>query len=252
MPLNKDQAYDGVAMMEVLEQDRHLKPYLPIIRESPVYPIIYDSTRQVLSMPPVINSEHTKITLDTTNVFIDTTATDQTKLDIVINMIVTMFSQYCAEPFTVEPVKVVYEHDGQELLTPDLSPREMPASSEYINSVTDFNLPSERICELLERMGNAASPTSKPNDILVKLQPTRPDILHPCDLVEDAAIAYGFDNLKKTFPTTMTVAQPFPINKLSDLVRRECAMSGWIEALPLILVRRLCDTCHFDKQLTCP
>lgn len=242
MPLNKDQAYDGHTMMEVLEGDRHLKPYLPIIRDSPVYPIIYDSTRQVLSMPPVINSDHTKISLDTTNVFIDTTATDQTKLDIVINMIVTMFSAYCSEPFTVEPVKVVYESSGNSVLTPDLSPRDMPVASKYINSVTDFNLSPDQICKLFERMGNAAtpvSPDSNEKDILVRLQPTRPDILHPCDLVEDAAIAYGFDNLKKSFPTTMTVAQPFPINKLSDLVRRECAMSGFVEALPLILVSRL-------------
>lgn len=50
-------------------------------------------------MPPIINSDHSKITLNTRNVFIDVTATDQTKLDIVVNMVATMFSEYCAEPF---------------------------------------------------------------------------------------------------------------------------------------------------------
>ena len=50
-------------------------------------------------MPPIINSEHSKITLNTKNVFIDCTATDQTKLDIVINIVATMFSEYCEEPF---------------------------------------------------------------------------------------------------------------------------------------------------------
>ena len=74
--------------------------YLPIIRDSPVYPIIYDSNRTVASMPPIINSEHSKITLNTQNVFIDVTATDQTKLDIVVNIVATMFSEYCTEPFT--------------------------------------------------------------------------------------------------------------------------------------------------------
>lgn len=240
-PLNRTEVYDAETMMQVLEGDRHLKPYLPIIRDSPVYPIIYDSTRQVLSMPPVINSDHTKITLDTKDVFIDTTATDQTKLDIVINMMVTMFSQYCTQPFTVEPVKVVYEQDGRQVITPDLNPRPMPVSSAYINSVTGFNLTPQEICHQLEKMGNHAAPASGTgaNDILVQLQPIRPDILHPCDLVEDAAIAYGFDELKKSFPKTNTIAQPLPINKLTDLVRRECAMSGWVEALPLILVRSL-------------
>ena len=65
-----------------------------------MYPIIYDSVRQVASMPPIINSEHSKITLNTRNVWIDVTATDETKLNTVINIISTMFSEYCAEPYT--------------------------------------------------------------------------------------------------------------------------------------------------------
>lgn len=51
-------------------------------------------------MPPIINSEHSKITLNTRNVFVDVTATDQTKLAIVVNIIATMFSEYCEDPFT--------------------------------------------------------------------------------------------------------------------------------------------------------
>jgi phenylalanyl-tRNA synthetase beta chain len=76
-----------------------------------------------------------------------------------------------------------------------------------------------------------------PDELLVKVPPTRPDILHECDIMEDAAIAYGFNNLPKTFPPTNTVAQPLAISKLSDLVRVEWAMAGWVEVLPLILVR---------------
>ena len=74
--------------------------YLPIIRDSPVYPIIYDQQDRVLSMPPIINSDHSKITLNTRNVWIDVTATDLTKLGIVINIITAMFSEYCEEPYT--------------------------------------------------------------------------------------------------------------------------------------------------------
>ena len=82
------------------QSEKHLSRYLPIIRDSPIYPIIYDAEDRVLSMPPIINSEHSKITLNTRNVFIDVTATDQIKLDIVVNIISTMFSEYCAEPYT--------------------------------------------------------------------------------------------------------------------------------------------------------
>lgn len=73
--------------------------------------------------------DHTKITLNTKNVFIECTATDQSKVNrhrggskksnlslvswetdfnltiflqakIVLDMMVTMFSEYCAQPFT--------------------------------------------------------------------------------------------------------------------------------------------------------
>jgi phenylalanyl-tRNA synthetase beta chain len=75
-----------------------------------------------------------------------------------------------------------------------------------------------------------------PDELEVQIPATRPDILHECDIMEDAAIAYGFNNLPDTFPGTNTVAQPLAISKLSDVVRVEWALAGWVEVLPLILV----------------
>ena len=72
---------------------------MPIIRDSPVYPIIYDSNRVVASMPPIINGDHSKITLNTRNILIEVTGTDETKLGIVLNIVATMFSEYCEEPY---------------------------------------------------------------------------------------------------------------------------------------------------------
>jgi phenylalanyl-tRNA synthetase beta chain len=83
-----------------MQKDRNLGKYLHIIRDSPVYPVIYDADRVVCSLPPIINGNHSKITLDTKNVFIEITALDRTKLEIVNKIMVTMFSQYTAEPFT--------------------------------------------------------------------------------------------------------------------------------------------------------
>lgn len=33
------------------------------------------------------------------------------------------------------------------------------------------------------------------------------DILHVCDIIEDAAIGYGYNNIQMTFPKTNTVAK---------------------------------------------
>jgi hypothetical protein len=71
--------------------------------------------------------------------------------------------------------------------------------------------------------------------------------------MEDAAIAYGFNNLPDAFPTTSTVAQPLAVSKLSDIIRHEWAYAGWVEVLPLILVRGVCTTTSvFPNKLSLP
>ena len=75
-------------------QDQKLKHYLHIIRDSPVYPVIYDSKRRVLSLPPIINGDHSKISLETKNVLIECTATDLQRAKIVLDTMVAMFSGY--------------------------------------------------------------------------------------------------------------------------------------------------------------
>lgn len=236
-PLNQTKTMNAKQMMEFYGKDKHLSRYLHIIRDSPVYPVIYDKNRTVLSMPPIINSNHSKITLDTTNVFIDITATDKTKLEIVNHIMVSMFSQYCSEPFTIEPVKIVSDHNGETRESPNLTPRPSQASASFINSVCGLDESRESISTLLRKMGYQAKPSTTDEDILdIDIPITRADVLHQADIMEDAAIAYGFNNLPRTFPSTSSsVAAALPINKLTDIIRLEAAMAGWAEVMPLIL-----------------
>lgn len=44
--------------------------------------------------------DRSKISLNTKNVFIECTAIDLTKAKMVLDMMVTMFCEYCEEPFT--------------------------------------------------------------------------------------------------------------------------------------------------------
>ena len=41
------------------------------------------------------------------------------------------------------------------------------------------------------------------------------DVLHSCDVIEDVAIAYGFNNIDKTIPNTNCVAHQVSILLLS-------------------------------------
>lgn len=238
--LDRTEEMDAERLMEFFATDpkvKHIAKYLPIIRDEPLYPVIYDSQRIVCSLPPIINGDHSKITLKTKNVFIEMTGTDRTKLEIVNNIIVAMFSQYCSEPFTIEPVQIISEHNGESRQTPDISPRKTEAEIDYINNCTGLKESPERICELLSKMCLKATPSTKDKNLIeVSVPPTRADILHQCDIMEDVAIAYGFNKLPRSDPNkSATIAQPLMINKLGDIVRMESAMAGWSEVMPLIL-----------------
>eukprot|EP00960_Hanusia_phi_P027049 746616-Hanusia_phi.AAC.1 len=139
-PLNQEKTMNGAELMEFYEKDQKLKAYLHIIRNSPVYPVIYDSKRTVLSLPPIINGDHSKISMETKNVFIECTATDPMRAKIVLDTMVSMFSGYCEEPFTCEDVKVIYP-DGNEQWYPDLKPHVVTAGVDYINRIGESPAP---------------------------------------------------------------------------------------------------------------
>ncbi|KAJ3590780.1 hypothetical protein NHX12_008729 [Muraenolepis orangiensis] len=239
-PLNQTKESTAVELMSLYKTDSHLRHYLHIIEDQPAYPVIYDSNGVVLSMPPIINGDHSKISLKTKNVFIECTATDLTKAKIVLDMMVTMFSEYCAMAFTVEEVEVVCP-DGSSCMYPELAYRTESVSSDFINRQVGIKESSESISRLLTKMCLRSWVTGTGDQIQVEIPPTRSDVIHACDIMEDAAMAYGFNNIPRTTPRTYTVAHQFikfikfPLNKLTELLRQDLAAAGFTEALNFAL-----------------
>lgn len=254
VPLTEDngKSYNAKELMDFYREDpsaKHLKPYTDIIYDSLLYPVLYDSTNKVLSVPPIINGKHSRIQLHTTNVFIECTGTDLTKANIVLDTMVTMFSQYCAEPFTAEAVDVIYEVDGRKEVTPLLSQRTCEATVKEINGVIGINITADKICVLCERMQlGPAVYIPERQSIQVQVPPTRSDILHPVDVIEDVAIAYGYNNIVQVIPSTLTVGAPLPINLFTDLLRSEIARAGYVE----MLTHGLCSTAENFTHLRRP
>lgn len=64
---------------------------------------------------------------------------------------------------------------------------------------------SKEVAELLSKMSLKSK--VKNNDKLeIEIPPTRHDVIHSCDIYEDIAIAYGYNNIKKTIPHVSTIA----------------------------------------------
>ncbi|KAJ9560215.1 hypothetical protein OSB04_005375 [Centaurea solstitialis] len=233
-PLKQVETFRADKLMEFYKSDLKLKKFLHIIEDSPVFPVIYDRNRTVLSLPPIINGAHSAISLKTKNVFIECTATDLTKAKIVLNTMVTMFSVYCQRKFEVEPVEVIYS-DGKSHICPELSPYHMEVSLSYINGIAGVTLEANKVAGLLNKMQlHAQQSVSRDNECIftVSVPPTRSDVLHACDVAEDVAIAYGFNEIPKRKPASL---KPLPLSQFSDLIRTEIALTGYTEVLTWIL-----------------
>jgi phenylalanyl-tRNA synthetase beta chain len=192
----------------------------------------------LLSLPPIINSEHSKITTNTKNVFIEATATDLTKALIVLNQVVAAFSQYCSDKFTIERVRVVYEEDGKVDILPRFDCPQFETSASYISTGVGVSLSPPQIQQFLSRMQLDCKITSDDGALSVAAPITRPDILHAVDIMEDVAIAFGYNNIKKTVPQCQTVGYQQPINRLTDQMRLGVAQAGYVEVLTFALISR--------------
>lgn len=227
---------DARQLMVDLEQHAQLKNYLHIIREKPLYPVLRDAKGVVLSLPPIINGNHSKITLNTKNVFIEVTALDMTKARVVLDTVVTMFSEHCSPAFEVEQVNVVIKGEAEKKeVYPNWDYPTINASVQYINSAIGLNLTAEEMVVLLAKMSVVGTVIDGGKQIAVKIPPTRSDIMHECDIMEDVAIAYGFNNLKRMAPKTVGEGKQLPVNKLTDSLRVEIAQQGFLEMLSFIL-----------------
>jgi len=235
--LKQTEKMSAPQLMEIYEKDSFMKQYVPIIKNKPRYPLIKDASGVICSLPPIINGEHSKITLKTKNVFIEVTGTDWAKTNIVLDTMVTMFSEYCSVPFIIEPVIVQYP-DGKIEKSPSIKYWEESVSPDYIQK--QIGLPKEvkpqEMASLLSRMGLVSRFVD--DKIISEVPPTRHDILHPCDIMEDVAVAYDFNKLVMSLPPTNTIGKQLPINKLCDLLRVDVAAAGFCEALTFALVSR--------------
>ncbi len=224
-----------------LEFDRELTPaqilrehpkgieYGSIMQGWPRYPLLIDSRGVVLSVPPIINSESTRVTSKTKQLFIDVTGEDER----VANQSLTILTTGLAERgFELRSVAVRYP--GRRVRTPDLCPRRHRLSARNANEFIGLALKPRGIAKIAGRMRYGVADIR--GDILTLLAPPyRSDLMHEVDLIEDIAIGYGYDRLEPTLPKVVTTGERTPIERLSERARRVLTGLGFMEVMTYTL-----------------
>jgi len=175
---------------EILTEHPKGMEYGYIIKGRSKYPILIDSEDKVLSMPPIINSEETRVTEDTKDVFIDVTAVDYRAAMDVMRVIVTSIAERGER---IGLVKVVRQESTT--YSPDMHNRSMDLRVDLVSQIVGISLSAERTKELLEIMRFGVQSMGK-DTLRCEIPIYRLDILHPVDLVEEVIMAYGYENIE--------------------------------------------------------
>ena len=182
---------------EILKKHPKGVKYRHIFGRGKRYPIILDRKDQVLSFPPIINGELTKVTPDTTDMFLDITGFDQTPLNHALNILLSALEMRGG---VIESVKI------NNRLYPHMKARPVKVDRNSIKSMLGVNLKDSEIEDCLERMGYGADMRSGS----VQVPAYRADILHPVDVIEDVAIAYGLNDFIPEMPKIPVVGHSDP------------------------------------------
>lgn len=198
--------------VEILAEHPTGQKYGHLLDGSKLFPVFLDANKEVLSVPPIINSMKTgRITETTKEAFIECSGFDYGYLSRALNMILTALADMGADIQSM-----TLEYPDKKVSSPDFSPQEMDLDLDYVNKRLGLELPKKEALALLEKMGYG----QKDGKVLVPCY--RADILHQADLAEDIAIAYGYENFEDIIPNVATVGREHPFevfrNKVADLL----------------------------------
>jgi len=217
---------------QILERHPTGKAYAHLLVGFSRYPLLRDGVGTVLSMPPIINSEQARVTLETRQFFIDVTGLAQRVVDRALNIIVTSLKEVLP---AAQLECVVIESPTGVRLTPDLSPTPMLLSVQEASETVGIPFNAGQLAELLESMCHAVDEAGHADRIQVWVPAWRVDVMHPVDLIEDAAIAYGYENLPARLVPTLTLGTPLAIEEHSVLARRIMTGLGFHQVMTLAL-----------------
>jgi phenylalanyl-tRNA synthetase beta chain len=216
-------------LKQILMEHKKGKKYAPLIDKFDKYPLIIDSDNNVLSMPPIINGELTKLTEDTVNVLIDVTGTDIRAVNFALNIIAASFAEAGGK---IKTIDMVYK--DRTCVSPDLTPKKIKVDLDHAQKLLGVELDINEVVDMLHRVRLGAKPVSI-KEIEVLVPAYRIDILHEVDIIENIAIGYCIKKIEPELPEIATVAYPDPGNLFENRVREIMIGMGFYEVMSLML-----------------
>lgn len=223
---------------QILRDHPKGKEYRHLLEGCAEYPIFIDASGEVLSMPPIINSNHTgKVGFDTKDVFIECSGFNMKFLLPALNVIVTALADRGGR---IEGVKTIYPKGygaiNGTIITPDLKPKRIIVNVDKINKLLGLSLGSNEMVSLLRKARYDARVSG--GKIECEYPAYRQDIMHWMDVAEDVLISYGYDNIVPKSPNIVAIGKELEIETFSRKVSEIMVGMGLQEILSYVLTNK--------------
>ncbi|MFH1277047.1 MAG: phenylalanine--tRNA ligase subunit beta [Candidatus Eisenbacteria bacterium] len=195
------------------------------------YPLLHDGKGRVLSMPPIINSQETALRPESTDLFIDVTGIEERPVRKALNVLVTSFAELFSGA-AIEKVAIARGDEGRTE-TPDLTPAEFLLSPAEATRIVGVPVNAAEAVMRLEAMRHGGAVEG--DRVRVRVPAFRNDILHEVDLIEDVAMAIGYDEIPRVLIPSFTLGKERPERVLQALARAAMIGLGFREAMSLML-----------------
>ncbi len=206
VPLEASREMSG---LEILQRHPTGRDYAPLLAGKTKFPVFIDADKNILSMPPIINSQLTgKVDERTKDIFVECSGFDFEILNKCLNILITALADMGGKVYQME-----LKYQGGGKITPNLNPEKMKISLENTNKLLGLNLKEKEMKDYLEKMGHNY------NKGVVEIGAWRTDILHEVDLIEDIAIGYGYENFIPEIPEIAMIGK----ENFKETVKRKIA-----------------------------
>lgn len=235
---------EPLTLRQIVELHPKGQRYGDIVADHARWPLLVDDAGAVLSFPPVINSRDVgEVKPGDSALFLEVTGIDLRMVALVVNILAVNLADRGAQ---IEPVETVYPEAtswGPKVTLPRHLDLTLSVPLADFARALGTDVAAEEAARELAAYGYAATAqgtgeTGAEPAVRVTVPPYRDDILHPVDVIEDLAIAMGYERFEPRMPAEFTVGSLLPIERLSDRVRGIMVGLGFQEVLGNVLVAR--------------
>jgi phenylalanyl-tRNA synthetase beta chain len=224
---------DNHTIQHILKEFDVGKQYGYILQKSNAYPIIQDAENNVLSFPPIVNSNLTRIGTATKNLFVEVTANN---LEVAEDVLSVMAMAVYDAGFEIQTVST-HNSDGRNKETPKMDPSYIKVETSYINRILGLNL---KVTDILKCLKKSRLDGKDMSGKIIKctIPRYRTDIIDQTDLIEEVAVGYGIYNLRATIASSDLSGKRNYLSVCLDIVKEVMAGLGMIEVVNFNLVSR--------------